>query len=330
MRLLFRAATPFLVILCVLACCETDPVMYIDTAPIPVIYGIFDSKDTVHYLKVGRIFGAGGDPAKSASIYDSIYFDNQEVSVRITKWWDTVSINLDVERVDDIPKDDGIFSSPAQALYRFNYDFQYPHRFFGKVWVEVNVPDLKPARADIAMVWINRDSFSTPKFAQQYVYLNETSPLRVHWFGNSWNEVDVKFEFVEDLGQYGTRVKAVKIQNTNSFISPHKKYREMKITYDEFIREVLQQIPKNDSVNKTHLSYISVAINGGDYHMAQYQRYYDGFNDYDFHGYTNIENGLGIVASRTSILIDSMQFDRDTRRLLLNENRLKVLKLTEK
>ena len=294
----------------------------------PVIYGIFNNQDTVHYLKVGRTFGADQDPLQSAGVFDSIFFNEMDVSVRLIHSRDTIGVSLDLERVENIPKDEGIFSFPGQALYKFNYNF--PNRKFNrKVRVEVKVPNLKPARADISMVWINRDSFSTPKFAQQYVYLAETSPLRVHWFGNSWNEVDVNFEFVEDLGQFGTRVKTVKIQNINLSLSPHKLYREMKITYDEFIREVLLQIPKNDSVKKTYLSYVSVGINGGGYHMAQYQKYYDGYNDYDFQGYTNIENGLGIVASRTSILIDSMQFDRDSRRLLFSENRLRVLKLTE-
>ncbi len=329
MRFLCKLIAGILLSSILFCACETDPVIYIDGPAVPVIYGIFDNFDTVHYLKVGKTFGAGKDPLLSANIYDSIYFEDIEVEVKITNPWNTTVEELDVTEVSDIPKDEGAFSFPGQVLYQFNYDFKYPLRFFGKVIVTAKVPDLAVARAEISMVTINRDSFSTPKFAQQYVYLTPTSPLRVHWFGNSWNEVDVTFQFIEDLGTNGQRSKIVHIQNTNSFMSPHPRYRELKIVYDEFIREVLLQIGQNDSVIETHLGYISVGINGGDHNMSMYKQYYSGFTDYNFSGYSNIENGLGLVASRTSILIDSMQFDLHTRKLLLSENKLKVLKLTK-
>ena len=89
-------------------------------------------------------------------------------------------------------------------------------------------------------------------------------------------------------------------------------------------------MPKNDTVRETYLGYISIEINGGDHNLSRYRQYYDGYSDYNNTGYTNIENGLGLMASRTSIIIDSMQFDRDTKRRLASENRLKVLKIVIK
>ncbi|MCD6346639.1 MAG: hypothetical protein J7L96_04385 [Bacteroidales bacterium] len=307
-----------------IAACETDPVIYIDSKPIPVIYGIFDNGDSIHYLKVGRSFGAANDPLESASVYDSLFFTDLDVKVRLTSDRNPKGTLLELEKVTEIPKDAGIFHFPGQVLYRFE---KHLMMYNGHVVVEVKVPDLPIARAEIEMVRLC--SLSTPKVNQQFIYLVPASPLRVHWSGNPWNEIDVAFEFIEDMGNSTFISKWVHIQNANYFDSPHEKYREMKITYEEFIREVLLQIPRDDMVKQTFLGYISITVLGGDANMVQYKKYLNGYTDFNIQVFSNIENGIGLVASRTSFVRDSLRFDYTTRQTLIKENRLRVLKISK-
>ena len=304
--------------------CETDPVIYTDNQPIPVIYGIFSRNDSVHYLKVGRSFGAAVDPLESASIYDSLFFKDLEVEVWLTNIRNKDSLLMEIEQVTDIPKDAGIFHFPGQGLYRFSHDFTF---FDGCILVCVYVPGLPVAGAEIEMARL--ETISSPKVNQQTIYLIPDNPLRIHWTGNKWNEIDVAFEFIEHMNNSERRSKWVHIQNTNYFTSPHERYREMKITYEEFIREVLQQIPKNDSVKNTFFGNISITINGGDENMVNYMRYLYGFSDYNVITFSNIENGIGLLASRSTFIRDSLHFDYSTRQFLINENRLKVLKISK-
>ncbi len=304
--------------------CETDPVIYIDDQPIPVVYGIFSRNDSIHYLKVGRSFGAANDPLESARIYDSLFFKDVEIEVKLKNKRSTDSLIMEIEQVTDIPKDAGIFHFPGQKLYRFSHNFI---SFNGRVLVSIFIPGLPVARANIQMVRL--DSITLPKVNQQTIYLIPDNPLRIHWSGNKWNEIDVVFEFIEHMKNSERRSKWVHIQNTNYVTSPHERYREMKITYEEFIREVLQQIPQNDSVKYAFFGNISIIINGGDENMVNYMKYLYGFSDYNVITFSNIENGIGLLASRSTFIRDSLRFDYFTRQFLINENRLKVLKISK-
>ncbi len=299
--------------------CETDPVIYVDHSPLPVIFGVFNKYDTLHYLKVGRSFGAEKDPLVSAQVYDSLFFDERDVTVRITV--DGISKKLVL--VDNIPKEAGLFHFPGQRLYSFETK---PKHGWRRIQLKVTVPGLPIAIGQIDAVDIG--VLTTPKKGQKTIYLVPTSPWRVLWSGNPWNEIDVAFEFIEDLGSSMFQSKWVHIQNTNYFDSPHDQYREMKITYDEFIREVLLQIPQNDSVKQIFFGQISISIHGGDDNMVKYMKYLNGYNDFNFQDFSNIENGLGLLASRSTFTLDSLHFDYQSRQALMKENRLKVLKIS--
>ena len=293
-----------------LAACETDPDIYIDSAPQPVIFGVINASDSVHYLKVGRTFGARSNPRESVGIFDSLYFPEVQVEVN--------SGRVVVERVTDIPKDSGLFLAPDQVLYRFAY--LHPYR----VEVKVKIPGLPEARARTDVVRITR--LTTPIDAQMYFYLVPTSPIRVHWDGNPWNEIDVRFEIIEILDEV-PRSRWVHIQNKNFYMSAHALYREMSITYEEFLTALSQQLPRDPDVDRRRFGNIRIEINGGDANMVSYIRYYNGYTDFNTLGYTNVTNGIGVLASRCSFIKDSMHFDYHTIQGFLAETRMRYLKL---
>lgn len=293
--------------------------IYVESNPIPVIYGVISRNDSIHYLKVGKSFGAQHNPMESAQIYDSLFFKNMTVEVRSTSTSNLVGDLLDVEKVIDIPKDAGIFHSPGQEIYSFGGSFS-------QIQVKVIVPGLPVAKAEIRMVAISK--LNTPKKAQQYVYLIPNNPLRIQWEGGSWNEIDVSFEFKEHLGDSVYRSRWVHIQNTNSYDSKYERYRELNITYNEFIMSVLKQIEPDDAVKEIFLGYISISIHEGDENMVHYMKYLNGYTDFNVNEFSNIENGLGLLASRSTFNKDSLRFDYETRQTLINERRLKILKIS--
>ncbi len=118
------------------------------------------------------------------------------------------------------------------------------------------------------------------------------------------------------------------IQNNLYNESAHDKYRQLNVTYEEFIREVLLQIKDDQTVLRRKLGIINMHISGGDTPMKNYMDLYYGHSDYNSLGYSNFQNALGVLGTSTHYYKDSMRFDYETRQTLLNENRLKKLKLS--
>ena len=219
----------------------------------------------------------------------------------------------------DIPKEPGIFLHPNQLIYRYQYNFS-PTAYN----ITVRIPGLEDATTTISVITL--DKLNTPKYNQQYIYLIPDNPLRIQWDGNEWNEVDVTFEFLERMTD-SIRRKKVHIQNVNFDLSPYPKYREMTITYEEFVKEVIAQIPIDGDVVKRYLGIISIEIYGGDINMVNYIKFYNGYTDFNVGEYSNIQNGYGLLASRCTFIKDSMEFDYWTTEQLLEEPRLRYLKL---
>ncbi|MNK24830.1 hypothetical protein D3C87_431450 [compost metagenome] len=104
--------------------CEDDIDFSGDHVETPVLFGLLDKSDSLHYVKITRTFGGGNNSLQVAQIEDSSYF--QDVDIVIEEWvplgqtnnptlvrsWtlkDTVLTN----------KAPGAFYSPNQKVYYF-------------------------------------------------------------------------------------------------------------------------------------------------------------------------------------------------------------------
>ncbi len=64
--------------------CEENPIIQTDGfVTQPVIFSIIDSNDTVHYIRVGRLFSGVKPPYETSRNADSIYFDSVDVKVSV-------------------------------------------------------------------------------------------------------------------------------------------------------------------------------------------------------------------------------------------------------
>ncbi len=313
--------------------CETDPIISIPSKPIPVVYAIFDDSDSIHQILIEKSFGAQYNPLTVANIYDSLFFDDLEVIVAFKPNFTSPWQNLPINKENGLQKDSGYFHSPQNEYYYFKLKLSNLLGKYGdSLRVQVNIPGYEEIIGQIEI--IDPLIISTPKRGQQFVYLVPSTTFKVHWDHSSpgqkphaMNEIDVQFEFIEETSQ-GFRSKFVKIQNTQWISAPSETYREMSITYEEFIKAILQQMTVNDSVLRTYLGYIDIHIAGADTNLVQYKKYLNGYSDYNFAGFSNIKNGFGLFTSVTHTYKDSLRFDYETRQTLINENRLKKYKLS--
>ena len=326
--------------------CEVNPIIYTPSEPIPVIYAVFDDHDTTHNILITKTFGAGRSPSDCGFIRDSLYWNNLDIEVGLKEKISNNWIFIKPEKVTAMDKDSGFFLYPDHEYYAFNRvlldtprGWDAPKTYsIDSISIRVSIPGLEEAFCQHKRIDTIR--IVSPHYYQEYLYLTPESPLIFNWdwYGryeerdttiipHAWNEIDVDFEFIEET-ENGYKSSWVRIQNTHYNDSWHEYYRQLNITYEEFIREVLLQIKNDHEVIRRKLGIINMHISGGDLPIKKYMDLYHGFSDYNNISYTNFQNALGILGTATHLYKDSMRFDYDTRQILINENRFKKIKLS--
>src|ERR1039457_1293040 len=85
-----------------------------------IVYGLLDQTDTATYIKINKAYLGVGNALTMAGIYDSVNYTNvltvqlQQVNLLTGNLVKTITLSRD----SSIPKPSGLFSSPAQILYK--------------------------------------------------------------------------------------------------------------------------------------------------------------------------------------------------------------------
>lgn len=99
--------------------CETDFSLNGDYKRIPVVFGLLDQSDSIHYIKITRTFLGDGNNNEFAQIPDSSYFD--AVDAQIIEFDNNVETGRVWQLTDTIipNKESGTFYAPNQKVYMF-------------------------------------------------------------------------------------------------------------------------------------------------------------------------------------------------------------------
>ncbi len=99
--------------------CETDVDINADWKDTTLVLGIFTTTDSIHYLRIHKAYL---DPERSAfevaKIKDSLYYNSLTVTIEQVRN-NTVINTFTCERIDTNILENGLFASPEAVLYRF-------------------------------------------------------------------------------------------------------------------------------------------------------------------------------------------------------------------
>lgn len=310
--------------------CEEDPNIQIgDFQTKPVVYSVIESFDTVHYIKIGRYFSGYANPAVSARVHDSIYFSTASVRVTLFNSHST-GVDVPVEKISVAKRDSGFFDSGGYELYRFKKELvkgSYPYYYlpYEQISVDVFVPGLPAARSITSLVF--PPTIWAPIQAQQYIYIFPDSPLRILWSGGDWNEIDVGFRIIEDYpGRSVTRTFAFQ---KNNDININGKYYEIKIPYDLVVETLEKNLKVDRNLIRRHFGTFRIAVHTGNADFGTYMNFINGINDFNFTPFSNITNGVGLLAGKCSTIKDNMNLDQPSRLQFAAEPRLKKFNFIE-
>lgn len=113
----FSLCSIILTSLVLIASCEDDIDFAGEHVETPVLFGLLDKNDSLHYVKLTRTFGGSNNALEVAQIEDSNYF--QEAEIKIEEWTSTkirTWVLRDTVLTNKVP---GAFYSPNQKVYYF-------------------------------------------------------------------------------------------------------------------------------------------------------------------------------------------------------------------
>jgi hypothetical protein len=297
--------------------CSTDIDINADWKETTIVYGLLDPTNQVHYIRIHKAFL---DPERSAfeiaKIKDSLYYDNLSVEIREQKG-STLIRTFQCERIDTTLLNDGIFASPDLVLYRFTTGARLDSSSTYQLIVttpgnNVVKSTLEPIGAATSLPFGLPPGGPPPpgfrgiNWSSQAANINLRSPrnarmweLTVRIFYDEWNRFtttpgdtpSIQLKYVDWRAQTNQVIRSV---NTNENF-------QIRLTGRNMFSFMNATIPVDNNVNRRMRGTLFIFDFADDNLNTFLQVNRPSSSLVDIRPtFTNVENGLGIFASRRS------------------------------
>ncbi len=326
------------------ASCNKEPQVDLtaEWKDITVVYGLLDLNDQgdTHYVRISKAFLGTGNLYDYAAIKDSIYYDDiLDVTIQAYDR-STLKSTYTLQRVvNEIPKDNGLFYSNDNILYKFiaplntnyTYKLKIKNRETGKeVYGETDL--------------VRNTTVNRPSPVQQISLFNNTGlPYDFKTeitTGNKANRVQtlITFEFWEHTTTDST-LKSVSFSLGTKDAGSDNGGSNLTFTLNgntflENLKSMLSDDPsivkrtfKSDKLNiPTKKKYeVFFTYYAADKFLSTYIDVNKPANGIiqEKPDYTNIENGIGVFASRNTTVTNGNMLQKDTKTKIKQEPSLK-------
>ena len=326
------------------ASCDNDLQIIADWKDVPVVYGILNAEDSVHYIKLNKAFLGRGDVMMMAQEFDSLHYAGEDVGLRLLEqekvWipsqngegWLTIS-TIELERTTDENKPEGIFSSPTQIIYKSSALITAGTLYSAEVYRKSNDTIIAFTENPISIltpVNITRPNSFSPITITPNGYVP-----KVEWksiAGGDMYELSMNFNYIEfpnsienpSAGEADTLYQTFQFQSRLSNNSQGGEQMSHSIDFDQFLNFIASNIPEDPTVRRlvvgmeaaqvvsgfaiTHacLDFTLLAA-GEDLSTFLILNQNSSSLVLDRPEYSNIENGIGILSSRTSDIVENVK-----------------------
>lgn len=275
--------------------CKTDFEVVAPYKEVPVVYGLLNASDSLHYIRIQKAFLGEGNALTMAQNPDSIYYPDI-LNVKLEEYNSSNVLIRTITLIRDVaPKEEGVFASSVHYLYRtqgekiftqYNYKLVITNTETGAVFTsqteivdDLNV--LKPTPFPSQINWLGFPyAIEYSPFAEGYLY-----QLIIRFFYTERNVFtnETKLKYLD--WKFPKRTK-----NESSAFT---------IGNSEFFIFVASQLDPDPSVKRHAVEfefYFHVAGKSFSEYM-QVNTPPTGINQ-EIPLYTNVNGGLGIFSSR--------------------------------
>ena len=325
--------------------CDNDLKIIADWKAVPAVYGILNAQDSVHYIKLNKAFLGQGDVMMMAQEFDSLHFSVDQVGIRLLEKeegdvpsqnganWQTRN-TYELEPTNEFVRPEGVFSSPTQTIYKttapLNKDFYYSVEVYRKSndTIIAQIDGLIPILPPLSV--INPNTYSP------LVILPNSYVPKVEWrsvSGGKMYELSMRFNYMEFpiSGESDTLFKSIEINYPSIFSidTDGGDNMDYPLSYDQFLGFIAANIPEDPTLRRLVVGFDSSPVGTGvsikhaclDFSLsaagedlATYLVLNENSNSLvlDRPEYSNIENGVGILSSRTVKSVNGVKITNQT------------------
>jgi hypothetical protein len=305
-------------VLLLLGGCKNDLDLLDDYHSALVVYGVLDPADTVHYVRVTKIFIGEGDARVFAQTQDSIGFPPGTMSVKIEQWKNGTLLNTYTLSEDTIiPRDSGVFVYPYQVLFRA----RFPVLKDGSTYKVIATDLVKGMTVNAETPIVQDVTVVEPYSTFDPWNLWDSTSMRFKWksgeFGKRYN-LTIRFHYTEQFLYDTTEVSEHFVDwRLGELDAQFANGNEVMTLFQRrinFLTMLSQQLPRNVFVRriagKLDLVYLGAAENFATYLDVQATS-----NNavVAFEPFSNVNGGYGLFTSRTTNISRGYWLDSDTR-----------------
>ncbi len=312
--------------------CDNDLDIIADWKDIPVVYGVLNAQDSVHYVKLNKAFLGQGDVLSMAQEFDSLYYNQEEVGLRLIEYrlaggQYIESKSIEMEPTDQFVKPpNGIFSSPDQIIYKSNASLNneryYSAQVYDKSLDTVIASNLIPIDILSPLQVIKPNPASALNLVP-----NGNYPITVEWSpleNAALYELKIRFHYVEQEIANLSNTFDTFIDWTFPYLLPTSSISSESISLDaeQFLNFLAVNIDQNPNVyrqvkgmqvSQATISHacLDVTLMAAAQDLSTYILLNQNSNSIvlDRPEYSNIDNGIGILSSRSFNVIEQVKIN---------------------
>ena len=322
------------------ASCDNDLQIIADWKDIPVVYGILNAEDSVHYIKLNKAFLGRGDVMMMAQAFDSLHYAGEDVGLRLLEQeyglipsqngegWLTLN-EIELEPTDEFEKPEGAFSSPTQIIYKSSAQINTQALYSAQVYRKSNdtlIAFTKNPIAILSAVKLTRPNSFSPLTITANGYVPKVEWKSVS--GGDMYELSMNFNYMEFpvSGDSDTLYKSIEF-NFQSRLSSNSDGGEKmshSIDFHQFLNFIASNIPEDPTVRRLVVGTIPAQVASGfaiTHACLEFELLAAGedLSTYlvlnqnssslvlERPEYSNIENGIGILSSRTFDIVENVK-----------------------
>ena len=329
---MIRKTLLVLITLASIVSCDNDLDIIAEWKDIPVVYGILNAQDSVHYVKLNKAFLGQGDVLSMAQEYDSLYYNQEEVGLRLIEYRKTAGQYIETKSIEMEPTDqfakppNGIFSSPDQIIYKsnalLNNERYYSAQVYDKSIDTVIASNLIPIDILSPLQVIKPNPASALNLVP-----NGNYPITVEWSpleNAALYELKIRFHYVEqEIANLSNTVDKF-IDWTFPYLLPTSSISSESISLDaeQFLNFLAVNIDQNPNVyrqvkgmqvSQATISHacLDVTLMAAAHDLSTYILLNQNSNSIvvERPEYSNIDNGIGILSSRSFNVIEQVKIN---------------------
>jgi len=275
--------------------CSEDITVINPGTPIPVVYGVFDLNQTVHYVKLSKTFAGKTDPYTLALDRDQIFYTDAQVFLSEESGAGRLPFYLET----DIPRSAGAFPEFPNEVYRLN---QKLHE--GNYLLTIILPSDKDTLT-ARFACINSFKVITPKAGFKRFYFYE-DPILFSWSSNlaaGLYEIALNLKYEEWMKTGESKICSVGF--TRQVNVAELEFEKDRCNYrfysDSYFAHLGASIKQNSAVDYRKPVDLELLITEADTTLARYLNWFQLEIDDKVNPNGNVSGAIGVVASKYSI-----------------------------